>query len=211
MTDNIYLRLAGKAFLFWLAFSLAGFFLGDRLIGAMTPFYEWMVEQVNGDYHAKIYLNEDTEKKVVLAATALKNIPIVPERNFAAGKTIEANITVLHALVPIVILFTTLCVFPVDNLKQRALLLLTGVPALFLVSALTAPLQLLGNLEIGFMNAVQKFGYSKEPPWVIDWMLLTEGGGRWLIPLLVGVICGAIARQFFISERNAGPMIQPNG
>ncbi|MGB5325355.1 MAG: hypothetical protein WBN40_08035 [Pseudomonadales bacterium] len=202
MTGSLYLRLAFKAFIFWLLFSLAGFFWGDKLISLLTPMYEWTIEQASKNYHADVHLNDDAERKVILAATALRNIVIVPGRDLEAGKTIEASITVLHALVPLVILLTTLVVYPLKNSRQRIALLLLGIPALLLVSILTAPLQLLGNLEIGFMNAVQKLGYSKEVPWVIDWMLLTEGGGRWLIPLLVGILCGAAVGKFLPAKTN---------
>lgn len=196
MADNIYLRLALKAFLFWLAFSLAGFFWGDRLVQALLPFYEWTIEQLNGDYHIDTRIDgEPGSKNVVMAATALRNVAILPDRNLEAGKTIESSITVLHALVPLVILLTTLCVFPLNNLKQRAVLLALGIPALFLVSALTAPPQLLGNLEIGFINAAAKHGFMRERSMVLEWMLMTEGGGRWLIPILVGVLCGAAVRS----------------
>ncbi|MBT8140049.1 MAG: hypothetical protein KJP25_09780 [Gammaproteobacteria bacterium] len=202
MKENIYLRVALKAFLFWLLFSLAGFFWGDKLVSALLPFYEWTVEQVNPNYQADIRIEKENqaEPKIILAATALRNIPIVPDKELAAGKTIESSVTVLHTLVPLVILLTVLCVFPLRNLRQRALLLLLGIPAVFAVSALTAPLQLLGNLEIGFMNAAQKFGYSKETPWVLDWMILTEGGGRWLIPILIGLLCGVIVHHFSPQE-----------
>ncbi|NNL56908.1 MAG: hypothetical protein HKO71_04095 [Pseudomonadales bacterium] len=90
-----------------------------------------------------------------------------------------------------------LIVFPLSNWRQRVLLLLLGIPAFFLVTSLTAPLQLLGNLEIGFMNAAAKLGFKKEYPLVLDWMLLTEGGGRWLLPVLAGIGAGGIARNFF--------------
>ena len=70
-----------------------------------------------------------------------------------------------------------------------------AVPALLFVSAVTTPIQLLGNLEIGFINAAMAAGFTREPSWILNWMLLTEGGARWLIPVLVGVACGAMVRR----------------
>ena len=198
LDHNIYLKLAVKGFVVWLVLSLGGYVWGHYAINALTPYYAWVIEQVDGNYQANVFIREETEPKVVLAATALRAVAIVPGKNLAAGKTIESSITVLHALVPLVILLTIIIVFPLSNWNQRLLLLALTVPALLLVSLLTAPLQLLGNLEIGFMNAAAKLGFSKEQPWVLQWMLLTEGGGRWLIPVLAGVGCGGIARKFFV-------------
>lgn len=190
-------RIAIKAVAVWLALSLAGFFWGDRLINMLTPYYEYVVETTNPDYIASIRIDADkTEPSIVLAATALKALPITAELSLAAGKTIESSITVLHALVPIVILLTFLLVWPVKQLNQRLILVILAIPAIYLVSTFTAPLQLLGQLEIGFVNAAAKYGVLYEQSWVLKWMLVTEGGGRWLIPVLTGVLCGSLVNRF---------------
>lgn len=198
MNNNLQLKLAIKAFLIWLALSLAGFFWGEHLIKVLTPFYGEVIEQIDSNYQTHVFINNEAEKKVVLAATALRAIPIVADKSLPAGRTIESNGTVLHALVPLVILLTVILVFPLQNFKQRIFLAVLTMPAILFVSALTVPLQLLGNLEVGYMNALAKYGYTKDAPWALEWMLLTEGGGRWLIPVLTGIGCGGVARKLFV-------------
>lgn len=195
MNNQFLIKTAAKAFVVWLGLSLAGFFQGEHLITSLTPYYKFVIEKVNPDYQARLYIQHGDENKVTLAATALKSMPIAPNNDLPAGKSIESSITVLHALVPIVILLTIHITFPVNAINQRLLLLGLAIPALFFVSALTAPLQLLGNLEIGFVNAAAQFGYAREKSWILEWTLLTEGGGRWLIPLLTGIGCGGLARK----------------
>lgn len=196
MSNATLIKLAIKALLVWMALSLAGFFWGNTLIEALLPYYEYVAQQANPNYQPTMRIVEGDVDNVSLAGTALKSIPITPQQALPAGRTIESSITVLHALVPLVILLTIIIAWPVESSKQRIILLLLSVPALLFVSALTAPIQLLGQLEIGFLNAAMQYGVVREKSWILNWMLFTEGGGRWLIPLLTGVSCGGIVRRF---------------
>ncbi|MDB2409995.1 hypothetical protein N9W57_05160 [Pseudomonadales bacterium] len=193
MTNKAIILLAAKGLAIWLALSLAGFFVGDKLIHSLLPFYETVSETASKGYAANIDIKEDD---VVLYATALKAQPITPERSLPAGTTIQSSITVLHALVPIVILSTIILTWPANNLTQRGYLIATLIPAVLIISALTVPIQLLGQLEIGFQNAAVKAGLAREEPFVLTWMVLTEGGGRWLIPALTGLACCGLVTKF---------------
>ncbi len=196
MNNDKTVQLAFKGLAVWLVLSLAGFFLGERLVSALIPFYETVAEAASTDYRVKIQVVESHESKIVLAATAIKAQPITPQRSLPAGSTIESSITVLHALVPLVILLTVIFTWPASSIKQRGVLILLAIPAILFVSAATAPIQLLGQLEIGFQNAAAKSGFDREEPFVLTWMLLTEGGGRWFIAALTGLACCGIANRW---------------
>ena len=184
--------LAAKGLVIWLALSLAGFFAGDKLINTLLPFYETVTESASNGYVANIKIVEDD---VVFYATALTAQSITPVRSLPAGSTIQSSISVLHALVPIVILFTVILTWPASCLKQRLYLLAISIPALLFISATSVPIQLLGQLEIGFQNAALKAGLNREEPFVLTWMLLTEGGGRWLLPVLTGLASCALVTK----------------
>ena len=181
--------LATKGLVIWLVLSLTGFFAGDKLINTLLPFYESVTESASNGYVANIEIVEDN---VVFYATALTAQVITPSRSLPAGSTIQSNISVLHALVPIVILFTVILTWPAQSIKQRLYLLAISIPALLFISATSVPIQLLGQLEIGFQNAAINAGLSREEPFVLTWMLLTEGGGRWLLPVLTGLASCAL-------------------
>lgn len=198
MTNDKLVLLAVKALIIWLILSLAGFFAGDKLISALIPFYETVTEAVSDGYVANIDIQKAQETKIVLAATALKAQPITDQRDLPAGTTIESKVTVLHALVPIVIFFTIIFSWPLKRISQRIYLLILSIPGLFFISATTAPIQLLGQLELGFQNAATKAGVIREEPFVLTWMLLTEGGGLWLIAALTGLgCCGIVNSRIF--------------
>lgn len=184
--------LATKGLVIWLVLSLTGFFAGDKLINTLLPFYESVTESASNGYVANIEIVEDS---VVFYATALTAQVITPSRSLPAGSTIQSNISVLHALVPIVILFTVILTWPAQSIKQRLYLLAISIPALLFISATSVPIQLLGQLEIGFQNAAINAGLSREEPFVLTWMLLTEGGGRWLLPVLTGLASCALVTK----------------
>ena len=195
MNNPVYGYLFLKAILVWLLLSLAGFFWGNGFASMMTPFYEYVTEAASTDYVAAISIEERQENSIVLAATATRAKLITPSRSLPAGTTISSDISVLHTLVPLVIFLTIIISWPMKSLKQLSLIVLLALPSIFCISAITAPIQLLGLLDMGFQNAAQQAGFVREESFALTWMLLTEGGGRWLIPALFGLACGAISES----------------
>ncbi len=184
-----------RAILIWLVLSLAGFFWGNGFASMMTPFYEFVTEMASTDYVATISVEERQEDAIVLAATAIRAKQITPSRALPAGTTISSDITVLHTLVPLIIFLTIILCWPIKSWGQRGWIALLAIPSFFCISAMTAPIQLLGLLEMGFQNAANQAGFAREESFALKWMLLTEGGGRWLIPALFGLACGAISER----------------
>lgn len=171
--------------------------LGEYLIRALTPVYETVIEAVHPEFQADISIEADRdEPSIVLDVTALRDIPYTPSKSLPAGTSVKGTeATILHSLVPVVILLTTMLVWPVQRFAQRILMIALAVPALLLVTSVTTPLQMLGLLETAFNNAALKHGFARETPTVLSWMFFTEGGARWLIPILVGVSCGALVNK----------------
>ena len=195
MNNPVYGYLFLKVILVWLLLSLAGFFWGNGFASMMTPFYEYVTEAASTDYVAAISIEERQETSFVLAATATRAKLITPSRSLPAGTTISSDISVLHTLVPLVIFLTIIISWPMKSLKQLSLIVLLALPSIFCISAITAPIQLLGLLDMGFQNAAQQAGFVREESFALKWMVLTEGGGRWLIPALFGLACGAISES----------------
>lgn len=203
---NIPIRILVFGLVTWVAVSLLGFFYGPHLIEFLAPFYEWVIESIDPNYDARIYFADDAkgQASIVLAATALKTLQLVEGMDIvAAGRTLESSVTVLHTLVPLVIFIVTLIIFPMNHWKQRLLCIAFMIPGIFIISALTAPIQLLGQVEIAFINAAAKFGVVRESPWTYDWFIATEGGARWLIGVIVGVVVAVAARAVPFEQKTA--------
>ena len=194
---NIPIRILVLALLTWIAVSLVGFFYGPVFLELLAPFYEMVIELVESDFDASVHFRDDAkgQASIVLAATALRTLELAPGMDIVpAGQTLESSVTVLHTLVPLVILIVTLLVFPMNHWTQRLLCIALMLPGILIVSALTTPIQLLGQVEIGFINAAIQFGVERDSPWTYDWFLATEGGARWLIGVLTGITLAALAK-----------------
>ena len=195
MNSQNILSIIIKAFFDLVDFINFRFFFRINIITLLTPFYEKNFRNELQELPIEISIKQEKTDKVVISATPLKNIIISPKQTLPAGTTIEGSISLLHCLVPILILLMVIFALPIHSFRQLIILILLTIPMIFLVSALTAPLQLLAQLEIGFHNAALKAGFHREESWVLTWSLLTEGGGRWLLPALFGLICSSTSQK----------------
>ena len=111
-------------------------------------------------------------------------IPIAPK-----GTRIEGSGTLLHAMVPIVILFTILISWPA-KIKKMLIQIVLGIPFAFVIIALTTPLLLLAHVENVFQTAAENYIKTELPtPFLMWWVMLMEGGGVWLLPIVAALLC----------------------
>ena len=191
------LLLCGKGLMIWFLLAQAGQQWGAQIIQPLLPLYEDAVETVNDGYRAEISIVKEPKGEVLqLNATTIKPMPVTPDVSLSPGRTIPVTVTLLHQLVPIVILLTILLTWPARHLKHRMYLLLAAVPCIAIIAIVTTPMQLLGTLEISFQNYAASLGYLRDAPTVLTWMVLTEGGARWLIPALIGLAAGALVQRW---------------
>lgn len=200
MTGGKLSAYALRALVIWFALSQVGDRWGEHLVQPLFPLYESVVIATS-DYDT-VNLEVAVVKSVnqiQLSASSSIPLAITPQIALPPNSTIASSAAVLHALVPIIILLTVILSWPVPYFRQRLYLIGASIPLILLVSAITVPSQLLGNLEIGFQEAAVKFGHPREEPFVLTWMLVTEGGARWLIPALFGL--GAVALVQRLSKK----------
>lgn len=192
-SKKIYLRLL-LAFFVWASLSAIGLFHGIKLIKTLEPYYIEVIETAYPQYKAKIEYEEDNlEPYVVLWVTALKPIEYAPQKFLEAGRSVgPTKVTVLHTMVPLVIFGVIVLVWPVKSLTEFAILIALAVPGALLVTGITSPFQMLGLLDTAFIQAAAQEGYVYKSQ-AFNWMQFTEGGARWLIPILVGIICARLA------------------
>lgn len=194
-TKKLYARFI-IAFFIWAALSVVGYFHGIKLIKLLEPYYISVVETAYPDYEARIAYDENpTEPYIELYVTAVKPIPYAPGKAVPAGRTIgPTKITTFHTMVPLIIFAVIVLVWPVKSVKEYLVLLAVAVPGLLIVTGVTSPFQMLGLLDTAFINAAAQMGYLYESK-AFAWMKFTEGGARWLIPVLTAILCGWIANK----------------
>ena len=179
-------RLAGA----WAVLSIAGLVAGAPLFRVVLPWLEPICAALLPGFAASLRVVEHTpDTVIVLSLQALDAIRLGAHVVVQPLERLEASTTLLHNLVPPVLLFTALAALPVRSWRERLLLFALGFPALALTLALTTPIHLAGLVETSFQDAAAALDTARPTPWTLRWMLFLEGGGRWLLPLLAALGC----------------------
>ena len=202
------MRLAGA----WALLSIAGFVAGAPLFRVALPWLEPICAALLPGFAASLRVVQRTpDTVIVLSLQALDAIRLGAYVVVPPLARLEASTTLLHNLVPPVLLFTTLAALPVRGWRERLLLFALGFPALALVLALTTPIHLAGLVETGFEDAAAALGVARPTPWTLRWMLFLEGGGRWLLPLLAALGCRGLVQLFCVrSDAGEGRLLGKN-
>ena len=179
-----------RGFAAWCVLVAIGFYFGESVSRVFVPAYDVTARALMNNYAPAFeFVDVNKKRSIQMTATTIRPIPLTEDVTVPVGRALPSSITVLHSLVPIVILLTLVVAWPFASWRALLVRLILAVPFILLVQVLTAPPQLIGNLEIGIQNAIRQMGGSRETPWVIRWMLFMEGGGRWVLPLVAAFIC----------------------
>lgn len=165
-------------------------FYGKLVFAPMCTIAELVVEPLSASYSPRVRLADvDGELSFEMLATLVEPLRLAAGKSIPAGVKFPSSTHVTHSAVPLIILFTVLFAWPVDRWMQRLKLFLVGLPAAVLLFGLTTPFQLAGLFEVGVQDALLTLGETPQPSWILRWMLFNEGGGRWLLPILVAFVC----------------------
>lgn len=178
------------AFLAWASLSALGYFYGPKLVKLLEPVYIEIIETAHPEYEARIdYDLDGHEQYIELYVTAIKAIDYAPGQSLPAGRSIgPTKITIFHTMVPLVIFGVIVLAWPANSLREFILRLAFAIPGTLIVTGITSPFQLLGLLDTAFIQAAAQVNFAYESG-NYEWMRFTEGGARWLIPILVGILC----------------------
>lgn len=193
------LKLVGKLFATWALLSALGALYGQQLVNHSLPLMQGFAQNITDDFYVNLGWQKENSRMLMINAnfgipkTSIRALGINP------GATVSAGTNVEHILVPLVLLFTVVICWPVTRWKHRGVLLLLSLPAALLSLVLTTPYLLVGKVEGLLQDQAQQVGVIRDKPLYLDWMLFTEVGGRWLLPICLGLICVWILHLLFIN------------
>ncbi len=189
-TEKPIVQLVLKLIIVWLLVSICLFNFGEWIIQALLPYLRFCVNLLGHHYTAELSINNSVTGKIIsLVATATEDIyrlkiPIAPK-----GTAFTGQATLLHALVPMVILFTILFSW-VTTRSRFVAQVIVGVPMALLIFTLTTPMLLLSHIEQVFHAAAQNYAGKELPiPVIMDWVVFMEMGGVWLLPIIGAFLC----------------------
>ncbi|MEM7466407.1 MAG: hypothetical protein AAF387_05920 [Pseudomonadota bacterium] len=183
------LKLSGKIVLAWLVLSLLGIVCGKAIVESTFPLMRGFAQNITDDFYVNFAWEEPDSRMLLIDANFGVAKPSIKALGINSGASITAGTNVEHILVPLVLLFIVVICWPVSSWKQRGTLLLLSLPAGVLTLLLTTPFLLVGKVETFLQEYASKAKVVREKPLYLDWMLFTEVGGRWLLPICLGMLC----------------------
>jgi hypothetical protein len=187
----------------WLGLSILGFLIGKEIISFLLPFISWVFGLIEPGISPLLSIQQHDGNEVIhLAATIVHPLRISPSILIPEGIELTAAGSLVHALVPIVILLSLVIAWPAEGLRERSVLLLLSLPAALITVALTTPFLLAGRIEIMFSEIAFQRGDQREEPLAVTWLLFTEGGGRWILPIVMAICCIVAAKWIFAPKED---------
>jgi hypothetical protein len=154
------------------------------------PFFTTIIDKISPDYSPVLNIAmHEQAYSIDLLANITRPIRLSGEKFLPPGTLLTAGSHVIHTMVPMVILFTVLIAWPVKRIKERVIVLLLGLPMVYIVLGLTTPQLLAGRIAIKIFEYKAREGIVPPEPFIIQWMIFVESGGRWLLPLAGAISC----------------------
>jgi len=197
------IELTLRILLAWLAAALVGICFGQAILTALEPLFRAIILFVQKDFSPVLDIVTQHGAPVLrLSPLTVRPYQLTSSLHLRAGFMLDSvSTSVDHAILPLVILLMGLFVWPVHNgIREIGLRIVSGLAGAVLVSGVTTPLFLVARVQMNTMMYAMRVGANPAHPVLIDWMIFTESGGRWLIPIVVAVIC--IALSHALSARN---------
>ena len=199
------LRLSAKLLVTWIVLSALGALYGQILVNASLPLMQNVAQNITDDFYSSFAWDEKDPGMLLIDANFAIPKPSIRAIGIEPGATASAGTNVEHILVPLVLLFVVVICWPVSSWKHRMILVLMSVPAAALSLLFTTPFLLVGKIE----TLLQEYAFNarvvRDEPLYLDWMLFTESGGRWLLPISLGLFCVWLLNKFFVHDREGMP------
>jgi hypothetical protein len=190
MMANPLIKISARLIIVWLCVSVFFFMFGEWIIEVLLPFLTFVTNLLAENYGAELNIaSSDAGKIIEIVATATEDVyrlevPIAPK-----GTSITGKATLMHALVPLVILFTILLSWSVE-IKKFLIQVVLGFPVALMILGLTTPMLLNSYIENVFHSAAENYSGKELPlPLMMDWVVVMEMGGVWLLPIIGAFFC----------------------
>jgi hypothetical protein len=191
------LRLSLRVLLTWAGLAVVLLFGGRVLLTAMLPLFNVFIDLMQPDFVPSLEIVPDADGWVVrLRPLIAKAIAVGPGTIIPPGARLDwFSTSVDHTLVPILLFLTALLSWPTTGTREWGLRVLTGLPALIVVLLLSAPILLIGRVQMWVTELAVRNGAAFHEPALVTFMIFMESGGRWLVPLVAAAACIALGQS----------------
>ena len=127
-------------------------------------------------------------EKLRLSVTLVQAVKLDATSAIPGGSRLTLETGLLHALLPAVLLISLSLAMPMNAPRLRAAaLLLALLMGVTLAGALLVG-QWSGLLQLNVQSAAEQAGIARTASWSLELLMFLEGGARWLIALVLGVV-----------------------
>lgn len=199
MSLQAFITLSTRVIITWLVLSLLILFIGEYIISLLIPFIAYVTNLLSSNFDCVVSIVNTQESTIIqCAATLSKDIYIESIPTAPAGYKLTSHTNLIHALVPIVILYTALLSWPQVSIKEKLLLCMLGIIGVLVITVTVVPTLLIGNVEAQLISAAERqAGSSFAKPLVMKLVVFFETGGRWLYPIIFALLCKQISNIYF--------------
>jgi hypothetical protein len=191
------LHLSVRLVLVWSVLCALAIGLGRQALVPALPLFDRVIDMVQDDFVATVEIAQDQGTWVLrIQPLLVRPVTLSAELAMPPGTRLRWFVThVDHTLVPPLLFLMALLTWPATRRRELAARLLLAVPVLLLILTLTAPILLVGQVEMVTADLAVLAGAPRREPPLVTLMVFMESGGGWLLPLAGGVLCIALGRR----------------
>lgn len=184
-------RLTLFSIFIWVALSILFYFIGPYIIHFLLPFFSFILNFMSDNHVSVLSINTiDGNQAIQAVTTTIRTIQFTDNLILSPGFQVQPITNVIHNLVPLVIFYSVVLAWPGMILKERIILCLLGVPVSFIMLSILIPTILAGHIESQLLSSAEaQLGRMLETPFIMKLVVFMETGGRWLMPLIMLVLC----------------------
>ncbi len=163
-------------------------FAGHAMVDALLLPLASITDTLSAVYTAQLSWQPGATDMVRITAQLFDGPLALAPLGIHNGAEVKAAIHLEHILLPVVVLYAVLGAWPQPDWRRRIIVMLAGVPSALLAVALTTPFLLAGKIEMLLQQRAAAMGVPRAEPGLLRWMLFTEGGGRWLLAIVLALL-----------------------
>lgn len=183
-------RIAGvlcRLMLAWVLLSIMGFMFANQLMALFLPSVSWMIGLLQHDYSATLMINDQNGGRIELLSTLVHRIPPLEP-----GDTMNTYSKATHFVISLVLIYSILAAWPVQQVRSRMVLLLLSIPVSYIFVTVIMSIQLLAVNENTFQSLAIQYHIVREKPFYLAWMPVIQNGGGWLRSIALAILGSAI-------------------
>ena len=172
----------------WLLVGSVGYWAAPGIAAVGAPVVVDAFRFLHPDLLVELLPLSAQPEKLRLSVTLVHAVKLDATSAIPGGSRLTLETGLLHALLPAVLLISLSLAMPMNAPRLRAAaLLLALLMGVTLAGSLLVG-QWSGLLQLNVQSAAEQAGIARTASWSLELLMFLEGGARWLIALVLGVV-----------------------